>query len=195
MTAARGVRLLIVVLFCQGIPTALAATSDARITLNARRALFTDPELAACNLGVSVRGGVATLLGVVPTAELARRAAECVRRIDGVRDVQSDLSVVHPAEDPSRPRSRPPAASLTAAPQPEPREQPPSGEAIVLAVERLRRLDKRYQGLRAELHGRVVVLRGDVVRGEDAMDLARAVSRLEGVERVVLQQIRNRRVP
>ena len=57
----------------------------------------------------------------------------------------------------------------------------------------MRRLDARYRGLRAELHGRVVILRGSVSRGEDAMDLARAVAQVPGVERVVLQQVQSGR--
>jgi hypothetical protein len=191
MSAFRGiwpVALMLVWVLCVGPPASADTPRDGRLTLRSRQALFADPDLAACNLGVSVQDGVATLIGTVPTNDLAARAVERLRRVAGLLDVQSELKVVAPA-DPPTPRPAPAPAALTSGPSTETRPRPPSGEEIVLAVERLRRLDARYRGLRAELHGRVVILRGEVARGEDATDLARAVAGVPGVERVVLQRI------
>jgi hypothetical protein len=50
--------------------------------------------------------------------------------------------------------------------------------------------EKSFAGLRHELRGRVVYLSGTVAAWDDAMALARAVSALPGVERVVLSQVR-----
>lgn len=192
-TAPRGTLLAIlaVCVACVVLPAA-HGSHDARLTLRARQAIFSDPDLAPYNLGVSVREGAAILIGTVPSAELARRAIERVRQVAGLREVQSELSVVPPS-DPILPRpssvpagpARPPAALTSVQPPP----RPPSGEEIMLAVERLRRLDARYRGLRVQMTGRVVFLRGTVARGEDAMDLAQAIAKVPGVERVVLQQI------
>lgn len=190
MSASRGawpVVLLLIWVACVGQPAWADARRDGRLTLLARQTLFADADLAVCNLGVSVQDGVATLIGSVSSPELATRAVDRVRRVAGLREVRSELRVV--VQGDLAPRSAPTPGSLTSAPNPDARVRPPSGEEIVLAVERLRRLDVRYRGLRAELHGRIVILRGNVAHGEDAMDLARAIARVRGVERVVLQRI------
>jgi hypothetical protein len=53
-----------------------------------------------------------------------------------------------------------------------------------VTVERLRRSNPRFQTLGAEVRNRVVTIVGDATREDAVMDLARAVSRLSGVERV-----------
>jgi hypothetical protein len=76
-------------------PAGEAATADrdGRLALRARQALLKDPALAPLNLGVSVDHRVATLWGPVPSAALARRAAECVRGIPGLVAVVNELRV------------------------------------------------------------------------------------------------------
>jgi len=93
------------------------------------------------------------------------------------------------------------------APGQRPREEAPkevlaspatSGQMVVLAVDLsldqailvIRQGDKRFAALRHNVRGRAIYLSGTVTTWEDAMDLARAVSRLPGVERVVLAQVR-----
>lgn len=197
MAASRGVcsvALLLAWLVCVNPPASADASRDGRLTLQARQSLFADPDLAACNLGVVVRDGVATLVGLVPSAALVSRAVERVQRVQGLREVRSELTVSRTAE-PDTPRPRPPVGALTSSPS-NPTDtlpRPPRGEEIILAVERLRRLDDRFRRLRAELHGRVVILRGDVTHGEDAMDLAQAIAKVPGVERVMLQYVRTGR--
>jgi hypothetical protein len=57
-------------------------------------------------------------------------------------------------------------------------------------VAALCRQDERFRQLRAEVHGRTVHLRGTAARWEDVHDLARRISRLPGVDRVALEDIR-----
>jgi hypothetical protein len=57
------------------------------------------------------------------------------------------------------------------------------------AVEQLRQTDERFRRLRPEVRDSVVTVRGAVRRGEDLMAFAQAVSRLPGVERVVLTAV------
>ncbi len=70
------------------------------------------------------------------------------------------------------------------------RETPPRPEAdpVAVAVDRFVSADRRFRGLRAELQkGGVVVVRAPAERREDAMTCARGLSRLVGVQRVVLE--------
>ncbi|HEY8503341.1 MAG TPA: BON domain-containing protein, partial [Gemmataceae bacterium] len=77
-----------------------AATSrDAELTLQAREALQSDPELRALNLGVEVRAGTATLWGSVARPEQARSAEEALLRIPGVASVRNDCHA-GPVRDP-----------------------------------------------------------------------------------------------
>jgi len=63
-------------------------------------------------------------------------------------------------------------------------------EALALAVERVRQSDWRFLNVRAEVRGGVIRLRGTVAHGEDLMALAQAISRLPGVERVIVVDVR-----
>jgi BON domain len=65
-------------------------------------------------------------------------------------------------------------------------ESPSHLAELSAAVERLRQSDPRFRGVRPEIRERTVYLRGTVARAADVMDLATAVSRLPGVERVVV---------
>lgn len=75
-----------------------ADPTDARLTLESRQSLNADEKLAALNLGVSVKAGIATLFGPVPSEELARRAEARVRVVTGLRNVRNELHVAPPAE-------------------------------------------------------------------------------------------------
>jgi hypothetical protein len=65
--------------------------ADCQLALFARDALLQDEFLAPFNIGVSVRSGVATLWGTVPSPALARRAEERVRIVPGLAQVKNDL--------------------------------------------------------------------------------------------------------
>jgi osmotically-inducible protein OsmY len=81
------------------------------------------------------------------------------------------------------PAQAPPAMLLN------PRPADPS-EELKAAVERVIRSDARFAGVRAEVREGVVTLRGTVAVIDHAMELARQVSRLNGVESVVVEQVR-----
>ena len=57
------------------------------------------------------------------------------------------------------------------------------------AVEALRLSDARYHRLQPEVRGAVIYLRGNVFRWEHVYEYAAAISKLPGVERVVLEKI------
>jgi hypothetical protein len=213
---------------------------DLQLTVHARRALRQEPVLGSLNLGVRVRGGVATLWGPVPSADLVGQAVKRLESVQGVLEVRSELYVatpetdlrpllVVPPEEPQRTESaspdpqsgslgaltgrsgdansapgpaQPPRGAEPAVPVSVPgAEAPPSTpplhvaspppsaplgpESLPLTVERLRRGEPRFRALHAEVRGAVVVITGGGERGDDIMALARAVSRLPGVDRVV----------
>ncbi len=66
---------------------------DVRQTIQARKLLADDPDLAAWNIGVTIQDRVATLWGPVPSAEVAFRAELCLRSIIELADVRNELVV------------------------------------------------------------------------------------------------------
>jgi osmotically-inducible protein OsmY len=105
---------------------------------------------------------------------------------------QAALVLRHP-EDGWAPS--PPAASGGAAPQASAnlprkmgnRSQYPS---LSEAIDGLRLADQRFHEITADIHGQVVSLKGRVNRFEHVAELAQAIARLPGVERVLLDQVR-----
>jgi hypothetical protein len=83
-------------------------------------------------------------------------------------------------------------------PRDEPAPTPAAGNGNVVAVDLsldqailvIRQGNPRFAGVRHELRSRVVSLSGTVATWDDVMDLARAISRLPGVERVVVAEVR-----
>ncbi len=69
------------------------AVRDIRQTMEARKLLADDPELSACNIGVSVQDRVATLWGPVPSAEVAFRAELVLRTMFELTAVRNELFV------------------------------------------------------------------------------------------------------
>jgi|GEM_PF-4351918 len=63
------------------------------------------------------------------------------------------------------------------------------GGALAKAVEALRLSDTRFHRLQPELRGGVVYLRGNAFRWDHVYELARSISKLPGVERVVLEKV------
>src|SRR5262245_38573942 len=85
--------------------------ADALLTYQARRALDQDQVLGKFNIGVVVRDGVATLIGKLPNANLARKAENCVQQVPGLRGLRSELLIGPPADAP--PPLRTQAAPVT----------------------------------------------------------------------------------
>lgn len=89
---------------------------ETRLTLKARQALSEDSLLAHYNIGVIVRGEVATLQGTLPSTALALRAQERVRGLQLFKEVHSAVSIDPNCDLPtqlpvsSSPASAPPIA-------------------------------------------------------------------------------------
>jgi osmotically-inducible protein OsmY len=66
---------------------------DVRQTMQARKLLLADPELARINIGVIVRNRVAVLWGPVPSAEVAFKAELCVRTMIELVEIRNELFV------------------------------------------------------------------------------------------------------
>jgi hypothetical protein len=88
----------------------------------------------------------------------------------------------------------PPAGAKPAPPaslgHPVPLPLEASAPDLSSALDKVRRSDTRFGGIRWEVRERVVTLSGTVPRGEDLMAFAQAVSRVAGVERVLLGPVR-----
>jgi hypothetical protein len=93
------------VLICVFVPGVCPAEDvnfdrDLLHTVVARRALFEDKELGPLNLGVKVHNRVATLWGVVPSRELARRAYEVLRKLPDLIKVRDEMQIEPSADRP-----------------------------------------------------------------------------------------------
>src|ERR1022692_3169962 len=69
------------------------ASRDVRQTMQARKLLADDPELASLNIGVTVSDRVAVLWGPVPSAEAAFRAELCLKTMIELAEVHNELFV------------------------------------------------------------------------------------------------------
>jgi hypothetical protein len=77
-----------------------ATERDIMLTMQARRALLLDTELAPLNLGVRVHNRVATLWGPVPSADLAFKAEQRLRGLLELLAVRNDL-IIAPGSAPA----------------------------------------------------------------------------------------------
>ena len=77
---------------CGGMtPRVAPATDDATITVRVRAALQNDPVVHGSEINVAAQNGVVVLSGQVHGQQEANAAIAVARRIEGVRDVQSQL--------------------------------------------------------------------------------------------------------
>jgi hypothetical protein len=67
--------------------------------LHAQRLLREDRTLGPLGLGVSVRDGVATVWGEVPSRDLRERAVRTLRQIQGMIDVRNELQIARKREE------------------------------------------------------------------------------------------------
>ncbi|MSQ94078.1 MAG: BON domain-containing protein [Gemmataceae bacterium] len=85
-------------------------SADVRHTIKARKLLADDPALATWNLGVVVTDRVAVLWGPAPSAEIAFRAEERLRKMVDLVAVQNNLFVsesLEAAKGKTEPTARP----------------------------------------------------------------------------------------
>ena len=77
-----------------------AHADDPTLATHVKIAFLNDPDLAALRIQASAAAGVVTLSGVVRSPEQAARAVEVARRVQGVREVISQVTV-RPSTSPS----------------------------------------------------------------------------------------------
>jgi osmotically-inducible protein OsmY len=75
-----------------------ADSPDAWLTAKAKVALMTTEGIRTSHLNVDTVKGVVTLHGQVPAADQKEKAAEVVKKLDGVKEVKNLLQVVPGAE-------------------------------------------------------------------------------------------------
>ena len=80
------------VVACGGLTPRIAPnTDDGTITVRVRTALLNDPVIHASEINVMAQNGIVVLRGQVHGQPEANAAIAVARRIEGVRDVQSEL--------------------------------------------------------------------------------------------------------
>ena len=67
---------------------------DATLTAKVKTALAADREVPAHNVNVTTYRGLVQLSGFVQSEDVARKAAQLARNVDGVRDVYNDVRVI-----------------------------------------------------------------------------------------------------
>ena len=92
-----GAFVMMAMLFAVGQVQA-ADTPDAWLTAKAKVALMTTEGIQTSHLNVDTVKGVVTLHGQVPAADQKSKAADVVRKLDGVKEVKNLLQVVPSAE-------------------------------------------------------------------------------------------------
>jgi osmotically-inducible protein OsmY len=94
---ARAIVALTLVLTLAGCArSAPALADDPTLATHVKIAFLNDPVLAELRIQASAEAGVVTLAGVVRAPEQVERAIEVARRVQGVRDVVSRLTVRPP---------------------------------------------------------------------------------------------------
>jgi osmotically-inducible protein OsmY len=85
--------LLSVAVGCGGGMAVNRTVDDATITTRVKTSLMNEPGVAAQNIGVQTNGGVVTLSGNVKSADEEQHAISAARKVEGVRDVKSQLKI------------------------------------------------------------------------------------------------------
>ncbi len=183
---------------------------DCQSALFAREALLNDDCLAPLNIGVTVRSGVATLWGTVPSPALAHRAEERIRLVPGLAQVKNDLRISNeedtwlgsnkagpPLLMPPIAVPRGPDLSLTPPPTitvssfgPAPKPMSAPMPPLVEAIERMGKESERFHGIRFEVQGGIVHLWGSAATSGDIFTWAQQIAHIPGVERVVIERSR-----
>lgn len=183
---------------------------DSRHTLQARRLLLEDPDLASFNIGVVVTNRVAVLWGPVPSAEVAFRAQVCLKAMVDLVKVKnetfvSDLS--EPMRKPLKidvppqmlPDKVPPKLPMDARPiigapgvltakKPAVEVLPPAPAepSLTDAIRSFLSSDPAFRKVEFAVKERRVYLKATDNDGDALHEAARGISRLPNVEGVVL---------
>jgi osmotically-inducible protein OsmY len=70
-----------------------AVVADAKITAAVKTALLNDPRIDGTQVTVNTQAGVVRLGGSQPSRDAAAEVVSIVQGVDGVRDVQSSITV------------------------------------------------------------------------------------------------------
>jgi osmotically-inducible protein OsmY len=81
-------------------PTIDATFTDAALVAAVKTALLNSTDIDGTLVTVSSQSGVVRLAGTQPTSEAAATVVRIVRSIDGVRDVQSSITIADAAPQP-----------------------------------------------------------------------------------------------
>lgn len=76
-----------------GAKTVPPTTDDASISARVKATLMNDPQVDARNINIETHAGVVTMTGSVKSKADEAHAIELARRVSGVRDVQSRLTI------------------------------------------------------------------------------------------------------
>lgn len=194
---------------------ARAGDADHDLLLKVKTAIAAEPGLRTINVTVSVADGVAVLGGQVPDTAATETLVKAVKAVPGVSAVRADCWVP-PGEDPLQAALRakllptsnplktatpltsalyspvpPPAPPAPAGPPefptiPSPRVPVTPGQDVATAVEAIRKSEARYDGLTLNVTAGRIAITGVVRDGADAWDLAAAIRRVPGVEKVIV---------
>lgn len=97
MAARRPAAVLVLALLLIGCGAATSATNDdASISTRVKIALLNDPEVGSLRLDARTFQRVVTLTGTVASQTQVDRAIAAARRVPGVKDVKSELTVRDP---------------------------------------------------------------------------------------------------
>ena len=78
---------------CGGGMAVNRTVDDATLTTRVKTSLLNEPGVSAQNINVQTTGGVVTLSGVVKSPDEEQHAIAAARKVEGVRDVKSQLKV------------------------------------------------------------------------------------------------------
>jgi osmotically-inducible protein OsmY len=136
------------------------------------------PDEAGPSAGaVRIHGSSPRLKPNITVAEVARP----------VTPTQPDAVFTMPAIRLTVPAQEPTGTSVAKPPMAETADR---SVDLLRSIEAIRDSDERFQQIRVEVVNGAVFLRGTLRRGEDQFELAQRISRIPGVSRVVLAEIR-----
>jgi hypothetical protein len=154
------------------------------VTLQARKALWNDPELADLNLGVRVRKGEALVWGPVLNDAQAAEAVARLKLVPGVETIINEMFVL-PANDLLRRKFATPAkqvAIVTLGTRNEPAVKAIPSSAADL-IDDVRRADSRFLNFRVTFSQGIAEIEG-ATEPAAAAEFAARVRRLPGVNGV-----------
>lgn len=191
-----------------------AADPDCDLLLKVKAAIAAEPSLRSLNLMISVQDGIAVIGGPVPAANLKEPLVKAVKAVPGISDAR--VSCWIPAREDALPGLvkaklhpvvpvQPMGLAATSAYSPVPPPAPPAppgpkeyptipspqvpvvpSQDVAAAVEQVRRSDRRFEGLVLAVNAGTITIAGTVRDGSEVWDLAAAVRKVPGVDKVIV---------